>query len=301
VNFLPPIRLPDPGRAEAAILNAPFEANGWRRAVEAIAEATRSTSAHLLGIGGPKFFSVNIVAGPLAEFGHYLNNAHLHGPCNWRVNTTTIPMAIQHEAHYIDYRRANHTADYDDSIAEIDAPYGCQSALQLHADGMLGLCILRSSRDGPTTDDVYRRFATLRELLARSIEVQVALDGEAADLMLGDLAGSRGATYLLDRHAAVISQTEEGRSLRLGHSLFREGTIRLSLDDPADDRRFQEALAALYAGDRTSSGAPLVRRVTLGRDAAKPCGRWNAILSRLADGGDGLGFAPFVAVTLSPL
>jgi len=299
VNFLPPNRLPDVGRAEAAILNAPFEPDGWNRAVQAIAEATRSSSAHLLGIGGPRFFAVNIVSGPMAEFGHYLNDTHLHGPCNWRVHTTTTAMAIQHEANYADYREANDTADYDDTIADMDTPFGCQSAIQLDNDGMLGICILRSRRDGRTTDEVYRRFASLRELLARSIQVQVALDGEAADFMLGDLSRSQGATYLLDRHGAVISQSDEGRDMRVGQSIFREGTICLSLRDPEDDQLFQRSLAALYAGDRAGLGMALVRRVVIGRNR-RLGGQWIATMSRLPDDGGELGFAPFAAVTVRP-
>ena len=68
--------------AEAAILNAPFDERGWERATLAIAQATGSTAAQLLGFGGPLLVPLNVVAGEIGGPTGHLCHAHLYGPCN---------------------------------------------------------------------------------------------------------------------------------------------------------------------------------------------------------------------------
>lgn len=281
---------------ELAILNAPFEDQGWERAVEAIVEATGSTAGHLLGMGGPLLLPLNVFSGDVPGIERYLGDPRFHGAINWRVGSVTVPMAIQHEVHYAAYRQDHDTAEYDDVASELDIMFGCQSALLLDAHNMLGLALLRGRRNGPCSPETLRRFALLRRQLARAVRVQMALDGEAAETMVGDPGPLHGATLLLDRHGSLraISASAEG--------LFEDGGplelvgLTVELRNRADNGRFQKALARLLASDGYRDA--IVHEMRVGRGGSSPGGEWRLFIVRLPDRTHGLGFEPHLAVTL---
>ena len=283
---------------ELAILNAPFEERGWERAVESIAKATRSSGAHLLGIGGPMLLPLNVVVGNYAGYESYFANPHLHGQCNWRVSTATAPMAIQHELDYAAYRRAHDTSDYDDGVSDLDIPFGCQSAMFLDHNGMIGLALLRSNRDGPCQAETLRDFSRLRYQLSRSIRVQMALDGEAAELMVGDTGGLSGATILLDRHGSLCALTACAE-----HLLGETGPLQLDglsvrLRDNREDEQLQRGLARLLTSDGLRD--VLVHQARVGRSGG-PGRAWHLFAVRLPHRRHGLGLEPQLAITLKPV
>lgn len=282
---------------ELTILNAPFEERGWERAVESIAKATRSSGAHLLGMGGPMLFPLNVITGNFAGYEHYFTNAALHGRCNWRVSTIAGPMTVQHEADYAAYRARHPTGDYDDSVSDLDIPFGCQSAMFVDRNGMIGLALLRSRRDGPCRTETLRDFTRLRHQLSRSIRVQMALDGEAAELMVGDTENLNGATILLDRHGALCALTPAAEAM-----LGEEGPLRLDgltvrLCDSRDDRNFGRALARLLASDGHRDTTIHQARIGAGNCSAG----WQMVAIRLPERRHGLGFEPHISVTLKRL
>jgi hypothetical protein len=278
--------------AELAILNAPFEQQGWDRAVAAICQATRCHGAHLLGMGGPLTFALDIVSGLDSKIHRYLGDRHLHGTVNWRVCSTTVPMAIQHDGHYAAYRAAHDTADYDDAVADLDMPFGCQRVLLGDETMFLGIAMMRGRREGPCSADTLTAFDHLSRQLQRSVRAQLALDGEAAELMLGDMAGLHGATILLDRLGSLVAMTpaaeaafEEGGPMTLAG-------LGVRLLDPVADRRFQGALARLLAHDGDTSAPLHEMRLSSGGQS------WQLVVLRLPAREHGLGFEPRLAVTL---
>jgi hypothetical protein len=285
--------------AELAILNAPFEEGGWERAVESIAAATGSASAQLLGIGGPLLLPLNVFTGAPASFQHYIRDPQLHGACNWRIGSTRGVMTVQHEADYQAYRALHDTEDYDDAASDMDIPYGCQSALLLDRENLLGLALMRSRRDGPCDAETLTRFTSLRHQLARAVRMQIALDGEAAELMVGDLGALHGATLLLNRHGNLCALTPAAEPmLEDGGPLLLSG-LRVRMRDPQENRLFQHALGRLLASDGRSE--TLVHQGRVGRSADLPHGAWALFITRLPHRSHGLGFDAQVAVSLKPV
>jgi len=280
--------------AELSILNAPFEERGWERALVAIAEATGSHAAQLLGIGGPLLVPLNIFVGPPASFRNYIGDPELHGRCNWRVGSTTVPMAIQHEEHYRAYRSTQPTSDYDDAASEMDIPFGCQSALILDEHNLLGLAVLRGRRDGPCDDEVLSRFAHLRHQVSRAVQTQIALDGEASQLMLGNLHSLQGATILLDRHGCIAAMSPSAEALFTEGGPFRLSGITVELRDRRENEQLNMMLARVFQAEYSSH----VERARIGRRPSDPAGRWGLFVTRLPRRLDhGLGFDPYVALT----
>lgn len=279
---------------ELAILNAPFEERGWERAVTSIVEATGSTAGHLLGIGGPLLLPLNVFAGDVPGIERYLGDPHFHGAINWRVGSVTVPMAIQHEAHYAAYRQNHDTADYDDASSDLDTMFGCQSALLLDSHNLLGLALMRGRRNGPCTAETLQQFALLRHQLARAVRMQMALDGEAAEMMVGDLGPLHGATLLLDRHGNLRALSCTAEQLFEPDGPLELAGLTVELTDRAENGSFQKALGRLLASDGYRD--TIVHEMRVARSGA---GReWRLFVVRLPRRDNGLGFEPQLAVTL---
>lgn len=287
------MRALEPARqARLPILNAPFEDNGWERAVSAICEATGCHGAHLLGMGGPLITPLNLVTGLDSRIHDYLGDPYLHGSVNWRVGSTRLPMTIQHDLHYAAYRSAADTADYDDAASDLDMQFGCQSVLLGDESMFLGIAMMRGRREGRCTDETLENFAALLRPLQRAIRMQLALDGEAAELMLGDVASLHGATILLDRLGSVAAMTPAAEAaFEEGGPLDLRG-LAVRLRDPADDRRLQLALAQLLRCAEPDL-APLHEMRISGC-----AGAWQLVAMRLPEREHGLGFHAHIAVTL---
>ena len=285
--------------AELALLNAPFEADGWQRAVQTVADATRSSAAHLLGTGGPLLLPLNVFAGDAPGIEKYLGDPRFHGATNWRVGSVTVPMAIQHEAHYAEYRRQHDTSEYDDAASDVDIMFGCQSAVLLDSRNLLGLALLRSRRNGPCTAETLQHFALLRRQLGRAVRVQMALDGEAAETMVGDFGERQCATLLLDRQANLCALSATAEPLFDDIGPLQLSDLAVELRNRAENRLFQEALKRLLASD--GHRGAVVHQALVGRCAANPFARWRLFAVRLPHRPHGLGFDPHLALTLKPL
>lgn len=285
--------------AELALLNAPFEDNGWHMAVQAIADATRSSAAHLLGTGGPLLLPLNVFAGGVPGIEKYLGDPRFHGASNWRVGSVTTPMAIQHEGHYAEYRRHCDTSDYDDATSDLDIMFGCQSAVLLDRHNLLGLALLRGRRNGPCTAETLSRFSRLRHQLARAVRMQIALDGEAAETMLGHFGPNQCATLLLDRQANLCALSAAAERLFEDSGPLLLSGLAVELRSHPENRSFQEALRRLLASD--GQNGPMVHETRVGGGQAHPLGGWRLFIVRLPHRPHGLGFDPHLAVTLKPL
>lgn len=283
--------------AELALMNAPFETDGWSRAIEAVSQASGGSGANLVGIGGPLMLSLNMFTGRKSEqAAAYFSRPELWGACNWRVHCSGRPLSIQHDAHYSEARRSLGPSDYDDAVSDLDMQYGCQSVLLSDSSNFLGLAIFRGRREGPCDEAGLRRFEHLARQVQRSIRMQLALDGEAAELMLGEMEGVHGATLLLDRQGNLCALSRAAEPLFDGGGPLVLSSLAVELRNRAENRHFQQALKRLLSSDGHSG--PLVHQSRAGRSADKPTGAWRLFIVRLPARRQGLGFDPHLAVTL---
>lgn len=285
---------------EQALMNAPFETDGWHRAIDMVAQATASPSANLVAIGGPLLMPLNMFTGRDSErAATYFSNPALWGSCNWRVQSSGEPMSIQHERHYSAARSAGGTADYDDAVSDLDMQFGCQSALISDSRNFLGLAIFRGRSEGPSSDIVLSRFRHMLRHVQRAVRVQLALDGEAAELMLGDLASVHCRTVLLDRHGCLCAVTPVGEELFEEDGPARLDGLAFGLREPSEDRQVHRAMARLLAAANDMHG-PQLHEMRAGRSAAHPLGRWRLFIVRLPQSRHGLGFDAQLAISFRP-
>lgn len=283
--------------AELAFLNAPFDADGWRRAMALTACATGSNNAQLLGIGGPQTAPFNVVSiMPDDPHGHF-GNPLLYGRTNWRVGTTPGAGTLQHEDHYSAYRALHPTADYDDACSDLDALFGCQMALLMDPGCLVGLALLRSRRDGRCQSEALHAFERIARQAHKAVRVQLALGHEAAELMLDGVGGRRDATLLLDSFGQLAALTEGAERLFDDPAGFRLDGLSPRLADAAEQRAFGAACRRLLDSDGISG--PMLHEMRAGRSADRPGGRWRLHVVRLPTVPHAFDFRPALAVTLT--
>lgn len=287
--------------AELAFLNAPFEPDGWQAALRHLATATGSAIGQLVGGGAGLTVNFNLFSEPWQDRHGHLVNPALYGPENWRINCVPAgARSIQHEQHYEAYRSGLKTTLYDDAVSDLDLPFGCQSPLILEADGSLvGLCLLRTSRDGPCSADTIAIFARAARQAHRAVRVEIALGQERAENMLMGLASSREMTLLLDQCGRLVAMTEAAEALfDVPHGLRLDG-LRLHLAGKAEDRSLRAAMSRLLSGDEVDG--PIVHQCRVGRGAEQPEGLWQLYVTRLPAKRDLIGVEAQLALTLRPL
>ena len=286
---------------ELALLNAPFEAGGWTRAIDMVASATGGAGANLVGLGGPLALSLNLFTGreeALAD--RYFARPELWGACNWRVNCSARPLSVQHDSHYAAYRQTVDTSDYDDAVADLDMQFGCQSVLVSDSRTFLGLAVFRGRREGLCDVSALERFRALLRPLHRALRLQMALSGEAAELMVGDLSALDSAVVLIDRHGCLCALSPAAERLVEPDGPIRLSGLMFELCDGADNRRMQSALARLLSSEGADDSSWVQEMRVVHAAAADLHDGWVARAFRLPQREHGLGFNPHVAIAFEP-
>lgn len=285
--------------AELAFLNAPFQPDGWTTALQQLAFVTGTGIAQLCG-GSAESLTFNYFSQDCHDPHGHLVNPQLYGPENWRINCRFGgARTIQDERHYAAYRETNPTTFYDDAVSDLDLPFGCQTPLMLDDHGLVGLALLRSSRNGRCNADTVATFARVAKQAYRGVRVQLALGEEAAELMIRGPAGRTDATILLDRACNLLAMTEAAERLFDEPSGPTLSGHQLRFASSAESYALYGAFARLLASDGLSG--PVLHETVVGRCAHAPQGRWRLIAVRIGGSATGLGFEPHIAVTLTPL
>ena len=289
-------------QAELAFLNAPFNPDGWMTAVELLATATGSAVAQLCGgSSSGSGLSFNLFSKDFDDPHGHLTNPLLYGPTNWRFFCRMGgARSIQHEWHYAEYREGRKTGYYDDAVSDLDLPYGCQSPLILEAGGnLIGLALLRSTRDGSCTPDVLHAFTRISHQAHRAVRVQMALGQSQGEDMLQAIVASGEMTLMMDRQGHLLAMTEAAEALFDCINGLRLDGLRVRLAGTGDDQALQAAMGRLLASD--GFGGPVLYQGRAGCSADQPEGRWQLFLTRIPAERDVLGMEAQLALTLRPL
>jgi DNA-binding CsgD family transcriptional regulator len=226
----------------------------WLGALRAMADATGSQHGQLIGIGGPRTIPFNWVSDldekPIRDFvtisgGSPLINPRVHA------GLQTDVLEIAHEAHY-EAAQPYLTSDvYLDYSREHDIPFGCQTKISEDENGLIGLAVLRSSADGPTTDRDRATFAAIMPHARSAVRIHAALEKDAPFLLAGALERMGSAAFICDAHGHIRAMTPAAdHHLQLGWLRNAAGTLTAS--HPADAVAIAAAFAAACAAPRTA-------------------------------------------------
>jgi DNA-binding CsgD family transcriptional regulator len=218
-------------------LSAALEPEKWGQAIHAMAEATGSRHGQLIGFGaGASAFNwiSSIDDSILAKSASIDQSAP---DLNFRVAADRLPdrPAIVHEAHYDIARRSLRADDYLDLCSDFDIFDGCQAKLVESDSQMIGLALLRGSKDGRTTEAQRGLFTDIAGYAHTAVRLQQAIEQQGFALLAGTFEAMDRACWLLDATGRVGGMTARA------DALLSTSRIRISdgwlASDRADETR----------------------------------------------------------------
>lgn len=205
-----------------AFAAAALDDSFWMPALQALADATGSSRAQLVGIGGPANIPFNWVTGfPERALREFVEIGGGSPDVNPRVAASQLAavMEVVHEDHYDRVTPEIQSDIYADFARDNDIPFGCQTALQIDRHGLIGLAVLRSERDGRTTPEQRAMFARVATHVRSAVRVQSALEHRGAAMVAGAFETLDAAVFVLDALGHVAAHTPAAERLLAGGRL----------------------------------------------------------------------------------
>ncbi|MFS0738791.1 helix-turn-helix transcriptional regulator [Sphingomonas sp. 1P06PA] len=225
----------------------------WMPALQALADATGSNRAQLVGIGGSANIPFNWVTGfpekALREFVEIDGGSPAVNP-RVAASQRAAVMEVVHEDDYDRVMPDIHGDIYADFARDNDIPFGCQSALQVDRHGLIGLAVLRTASDGRTTPEQRRMFAGIAGHARAAVRIQSALEHRGAALVAGAFETLDAAVFVLDGLGRVAAYTPAAQRL-LSCGRLRIADDRLAAAPRADGVALDHAVRRMLdTGDQ---------------------------------------------------
>lgn len=246
---------------------AAFDSTLWLPALEALARATGSSYAELVGFT-PQAPAFNWVTP--AEDAAWRDFTAFDGGdprLNFRLaaGLRAAPGEVVHEAHYEAVAPTLAGDAYLDFCEKWGMTFGCQASLMADERLLIGMSILRSRRDGPTTEAHRDLFAALAPHVRTAVRTQAAIEGQGGPLIRGALEALSAPAFMLDAFGRVASLTPAAEALAKGDPRLRlvKGALR-GVAWP-EDEALRIAIAAAARPSLSAAGESAV--VLRGPDA----------------------------------
>ncbi len=241
-------------------LAAALEPHLWQHVLADMAQATKSSRGQLIGFG-PGASSFNWVTG--MDEGQIARSAaiDINTPDqNFRVAADGLPDApdIVHECHYDIVRQSRRSSDYLDLCTDLDIMHGCQTKLVESNGAMVGLALLRSEKDGRTSQVQRQQFADMAGHARAAVRMQQAIESQGFALLTGTFEAMNRACWLIDAAGKVGGMTPRAETL-LGTTRLRLTDGRLTSSRADEARRIGQAVqATLMPRGEPSVPVPMV-------------------------------------------
>ncbi|CAN5372811.1 hypothetical protein BH10PSE4_BH10PSE4_16770 [soil metagenome] len=241
----------------------------WRTALAGLAQATGSSRAQLIGLGGASSVPFNWLSDfsdeALVEF-VALDGGNPSINPRIAAGHRTAVLEMVSEADTVPEASNPRSQPYLDWVERWEIPFGCQTNLIREPDMLIGLAVLRSRREGPTSSQDRAAFAALAPHVRAAVKLQMRLEGQAADLITGTLGAVSLAAFVCDAKGRVTGATAAAETLlgSNGPLLLRRGA--LSCADYASGERLETAIGRAVMGP-APRGAPASSTVILRGDA----------------------------------
>lgn len=199
-----------------AFAAAAFDSAGWMPALRLLADATGSERAQLIGIGGPATIPFNLVTDlpetALRQFVEIEGGSPLVNPRVFASDRSRV-MEIADERHYAAAIPHLSTDVYLDFMHDHDIPNGCSVKLLDDGQGLVGLALLRTVRDGRTSAADRALFAEVARHARGAVRSGMTLEANAVRYLGGVLDASGAAAFLLEPDGRVRTMTDAAERL----------------------------------------------------------------------------------------
>jgi DNA-binding CsgD family transcriptional regulator len=248
---------------------AAIDGKGWYPALEGLAEATGSVSGELICLGNDAAVHLNIMTNTSPELLEaFVAGAGGDPTVNPRVKAGMEAPVLQPraESDFITPDEHKRHPHYQEFARPFDIPYICLATLDRPQDGLIGLAVTRTEKQGHINAQQRHVFASLAPHVRAAVRTHIALEGHGDALLSGALEAISIPAFICDGAGRVRELTpaaeavvSSGRGLQL-----RGGSLRACL--PADTQALTDAIAnavsklgrGSVAGPR--NGTVIVRR-----------------------------------------
>jgi DNA-binding CsgD family transcriptional regulator len=207
-----------------AFAAAAIDGTKWVDALRMLADATGSARGQLIGIGGPSTVPFNIVNDiPEKALREFVEIGGGDPEINPRV-LSSLGAPLLKVLSERDYRAAIprlRSSIYLDYCRQYDIPHGCQTTLFDDGDGLIGLALLRTERDGPTKPKQRELFARIAPHVRSAVHVQRMIEADGAKLVAGTMEAMALAAFICDGHGLITQFTPAAEEL------LRQGRLRI--------------------------------------------------------------------------
>jgi DNA-binding CsgD family transcriptional regulator len=271
-------------------VTAALEPHRWLEALGHLADATGSDHAQLIGFGPGYSIGFNWASNAPAEMSSAF--APVPPDINFRVAAARVfpHLPIVYEKHYaavVDGLRSN---EYVEMCRDWGISHGCQTNLREKPDGLVGMALLRSERNGRTRPADREIFDRARREAAAAVALQIALEQDGYRLIAGTFDAMASACFVMDRGLRVRAMSPQAEGLLSDRSLRLEDGF---LKAVAPGEALNAALRAIRGGTTSA------RQVILA--SPPPALPLSLHIHRLPAREWAMGFAPFaVAVATRP-
>ena len=209
-------------------LSAALEPANWESAIRTMAAATGSRHGQLIGFG-PGAAAFNWISDIDDSIVAKTATIDQSSPdLNFRVAADGLAdnPAIVHEAHYDVARQGLRSQDYLDLCADFDIFDGCQTRILAGQEGMIGLALLRDSKDGRSTQEQRDLFGHISGHVRNAVRLQRAIEHQGFALLSGTFEAMDRACWLLDGSGRVGGMTPRAQALLSSSRLrVRDGAL----------------------------------------------------------------------------
>lgn len=223
----------------------------WMDALQDLADATGSARGQLIGIGRRDAVPFNWVNDfSQRALDDFVRIGGAQPTVNYRIAADTqIRLGeIAHEGNYAQARASLRSDVYLDFCRDYDIPNGCQTALLAEEGALIGLALLRTERDGTTSEEQRAVFAEAAGAARCAVRLQLAIEDQAHALARGSLDVALGCHLLLDHAGRVRTMTASAEALIARGAPLSLIDGRLASPDPRHDRALSLAVARVLHG-----------------------------------------------------
>jgi DNA-binding CsgD family transcriptional regulator len=239
---------------------AAIDGQGWYPALEGLADATGSISGELICLTADAAVHLNIMTNASPELLEAFIACNGGDPSvNPRVKAgmEAPVLKVLAESDFLTPDEHERHPHYREFARPFDIPYICLATLDRPQNGLIGLAVTRTAKQGHIDSEQRRAFASIAPHVRAAVRTHISLEGHGDALLAGALEAISIPAFVCDGWGRVRELTpaaealvSQGRGLQL-----RLGRLSTSL--PAETQALNDAIErAVSALGRTSPGGP---------------------------------------------
>jgi DNA-binding CsgD family transcriptional regulator len=241
---------------------AAIDGEGWYPALEGLAEATGSDGGELICVGTDAAVRLTNASPELLEA--FIAGRGGDPSVNPRVKAgmEAPVLKVLAESDFITPDEHKRHPHYQEFARPFDLPYICLTTLEKQRDGLIGLAVTRTERQGHIDAEQRRAFASIAPHVRAAVRTHIALEGHGDALLSGALEAISIPAFICDGTGRVRELTPCAEAIVSSGLRLQLRNGRLTAPLPMEMQALNDAMElAVSTLGRSNVAAPRNRAV----------------------------------------